>query len=105
MRHRVRAAAALILTAAVFAGGSAAAVASNSGAQEEAAPSVEEPKTGLYLIARYGDKVGVYLDGELLYTEDIDVSGLRAADRQLLENGIGTDSYEDVLKLMEDLNS
>jgi hypothetical protein len=35
----------------------------------------------------------------------IDIEGLRAVDRTMLEAGIGADSYEDVLKLLEDFGS
>ena len=59
---------------------------------------------GKYLVRTYNGKIAFFTDGAVIET-DIDVSGLRAYDRQLLENGIAACTYEEVLQLLEDFSS
>ncbi|MGM9521860.1 MAG: hypothetical protein ACI3VB_05210 [Oscillospiraceae bacterium] len=103
MKHKIRFAAALMAAALICGASSVAAVLTGS-AQEEAA--AQEKNTACsYTVSEYDGDVGVYCDGELLYTTDINIAGLREADRKLLIKGIETGSYEDVLRLLEDLSS
>jgi hypothetical protein len=66
----------------------------------------EDTKT--YVLRLSGDSVAIYLQGQedspLLVT-DIRVQNLRESDRALLENGITVSSYDEILQLLEDLNS
>ena len=64
----------------------------------------DSDQTG-YMLADDNGLIGVYQGGQLLYVTDIAVKGLRAVDRELLERGIETSSYEDVLKMLEDFGS
>ncbi|NMA24133.1 MAG: hypothetical protein GX936_00540 [Clostridiales bacterium] len=52
-------------------------------------------------ISVYGNKE----DDSPIIETTIDVEGLRAVDRILLDSGIGAATYEDVLKLLEDFGS
>ncbi|MCL2407994.1 MAG: hypothetical protein FWC96_00045 [Oscillospiraceae bacterium] len=78
-----------------------------SGYGAEAPPSASaamEQGGGKYLVRAYNGKIAYFTGGEVVET-DIDVSGLRAYDRQLLENGIAAYTYEEVLQLLEDFSS
>jgi len=70
----------------------------------EAAAAVEDR----FVIRSYNGKVALFAEGFAAVPAveiDIDVSLLRAYDRELLENGIIADTFEDVLRLLEDLGS
>ncbi len=43
--------------------------------------------------------------GEAVLRTEIRISGLREVDREMIKKGITVNSYEEVLKLLEDLNS
>lgn len=63
----------------------------------------------IYVLKDYNGLVGVFYketesEGPIMQTE-IDVNGLRAVDRELVEKGIEVSSYEAVLKLIEDFSS
>jgi len=78
---------------------------SGQGAEDAPPQSVaEEQGGGKYLVQTYNGKITLFSDGAVIET-DIDVSGLRAYDRQLLENGIEAYTYEEVLQLLEDFSS
>lgn len=102
MKHKIRFAAALIAAALMCGASSVAAVLTGSD-QGSAIPTGEADDT--YTVSEYDGDVGVYRDGELIFTAGINTSGLRETDRRLLMNGIETGSYEDVLRLLEDLSS
>ncbi len=61
-------------------------------------------KSPEYFLRLENDEIIIYKDGKSTET-GIAVSDLRHQDRILLESGIHADSYEDVLKLIEDFNS
>lgn len=67
-------------------------------------PAVSERQGSRYLVRAYNGKIAFFTDGAVIET-DIDVSSLRAYDRQLLENGIEAYTYEEVLQLLEDFSS
>jgi len=78
-----------------------------SGQRVEDSPSVSETAVqygSKYLVRTYNGKIAFFTDGAVVET-DIDVSSLRAYDRQLLENGIEAYTYEEVLQLLEDFSS
>lgn len=61
-----------------------------------------------YWLRSFNGHIAVYYqkeDDSPMIETTIDVEGLRAVDRTMLEAGIGADSYEDVLKLLEDFGS
>jgi len=61
-----------------------------------------------YLISAKDGAVTVSENGENEISElgsDIDAASLRAADRELLEQGIYVENYEELLMLMEDFSS
>ncbi len=82
-----------------------------------AAPDKPEPSAALtmtqssqsaYLVRSVDGYVAVFdfnKPGEPITETLIRVDGLRAVDRGKLEAGIPADSYEDVLKLLEDFGS
>ena len=61
-------------------------------------------KSSEYFLRLENDEIIIYKDGKSTET-GIAVSGLRQQDRILLERGMYVDSYENVLKLIEDFNS
>lgn len=58
-----------------------------------------------YMLKAQNGKVAVFVDGELTVMTDISVSGMREADRKLLEQGIVLGTYNDVLCMLEDFGS
>jgi hypothetical protein len=61
-----------------------------------------------YWLRPYNGHIAVYNhqgDDSPMIETTIDVEGLRAVDRTQLEEGIGANTYEDVLKLLEDFGS
>jgi hypothetical protein len=68
----------------------------------------ESLSEGGYQIRAFDGRIAVFYDG---FTDrpaietTIDVQSLRAYDRQLLENGIEVEKYEDVLRLLEDFGA
>lgn len=62
-------------------------------------------KTMLYTFMDYQGKICIFQHGELVLDTGINTDGLRNRDRQLLEAGIETYSYEDILSLLEDFSS
>ena len=68
-----------------------------------AAEIPESVSTEFYLKLENGE-ISVYKNGETIKT-GISVPELRDSDRIMLEEGIYVNSYEDILKLIEDFNS
>lgn len=61
-----------------------------------------------YWLRSYNGHIAVYNhkeDASPMIETTIDVEGLRVVDRTMLESGVGANSYEDVLKLLEDFGS
>lgn len=52
-----------------------------------------------------GGVVAVYSGGEKVAETEISLSGLRDADRALVEGGVAVEDYEELVRLIEDLNS
>ena len=69
---------------------------------ETASPVIA--KSSEYFLRLENNEIVIYKDGKSTET-GIAVSGLREQDRTLLENGLKVDSYENVLKLIEDFSS
>lgn len=61
-------------------------------------------KSSDYFLRLEDNEIIIYKDGESTDT-GISVPELREKDRHLLEQGVHVDSYENVLKLIEDFNS
>lgn len=73
---------------------------------EETVNEEQQTAEELYVLKNRGGTAAVFSgSGELLLETDISVAGLRETDRKMLENGIEVNSYESVLKLLEDLSS
>lgn len=70
----------------------------------EAAFSPQEDSPA-WLLAERAGRVAVYCEGKKLFVTEIEPRTLRSADRELLRRGIEADSMEDILMLIEDLNS
>lgn len=80
------------------------AVADNTAA--DSPPAVQaEPADTRYYLRDYNGWIGVYQGEELLHCTEISVDSLRNRDRLLLEEGIQTDSWDELLLLLEDLGS
>ena len=60
---------------------------------------------GVYKVADLGGRICVYYMDQVMFVTDIATGNLRKVDRELLSRGIETTSYEDVLKLLEDMGS
>lgn len=73
--------------------------------EEPEIPPAEELRQSGYVLTEYGDGLAVFRDGELIIRAEVDVDSLRAADRELLKNGIETESFSDVLRLLEDFDA
>ena len=61
-----------------------------------------------YILRNYDGHIGIFygeFDKVPAIETDIQVSTLREIDQKLLEDGIRADSYEEILKLLEDFNS
>lgn len=61
-----------------------------------------------YWLRSYNGHIAVYsnkMDDVPTIETTIDVEGLRAVDKELLDKGIKAETYEDVLKLLEDFGS
>lgn len=68
--------------------------------------AVEAPEeSGGYVLTDAGGEIGVYRDGELILRTGVRLEGLRDVDRELVKAGIQSDSYEDILILLEDLGA
>ncbi len=103
MKKRLIIACAAILLAVT---GCTAAVAVAAGGEDTKAPATEEElRAEGYTLTRYGDGIGVFREGELVLEVPVDVDGLRGVDKELIEKGIGSLSYEDILKLLEDFGA
>ena len=80
----------------------------NSGTLQPATSTAYADSGETYILRLSGDSVAIYLQGQeespLLVT-DIQANHLRESDRALLENGITVSSYDEILQLLEDLNS
>ena len=91
---------------AISAGGGRAEIVSNS--EKDAPVHASESQQGRYILRAYNGKIALFTDNfaETPAVEtDIAVSMLRAYDRRLLEIGIEVNTYEDVLRLLEDFGS
>lgn len=71
--------------------------------RETVAPEPED--YGGYILTQSGEEIGIFRDGELILRTDVRVDGLRETDRALVKNGIRSDSYEEILSLLEDLGA
>lgn len=65
---------------------------------------IDGSESGYYLSVNDG-YIAVFYNSEPIYTSKIDSSTLRTADREMLEDGIKAESYEEVLRLLEDFCS
>ncbi len=106
MKIRIRTAAvlgALSLTSAA----SAAAVVSNAAPRSVYSETAVEETLAHdgYTVKAVNGNIGVYYMSELIFETDISVATLRESDRESLVNGVDTDNYEEVLRLLEDFSS
>ncbi|UOO37023.1 BofC C-terminal domain-containing protein [Oscillospiraceae bacterium CM] len=72
------------------------------------AVQADNQETGRYVIGAYNGRVAVFFGGDRkapVIETTIDISSLRAVDRQKLDQGIDAATYEDVLRLLEDFSS
>jgi len=74
----------------------------------EIAAEQGQGQEGKFIVRAHNGKIALFTDDFTItpaIETDIDVNGLRAYDRALLERGIEVDTYEDVLRLLEDFGS
>lgn len=79
-----------------------------SASADTVAMLVETQSNDSYWLRSHNGHIAVYNnkeDASPMIETTIDVEGLRAVDRIMLETGIGATTYEDVLKLLEDFGS
>ncbi len=95
----------ILLAAAVLAAAGAVSSVALAAGESGRRQTDQELRQAGYVLMEHEGGIGVWAGGELLYTADIDVSRLRAADRELLRGGIETVDYEDVLRLLEDFGA
>ncbi len=96
--------AAIVMPTILFTGADAAAVPAEAAGFSSFSPDLRE----LYTLRSYGGGVGVFSDNdysEPIFFAEIDISSLRAVDRDMFETGVTVGSWEDVLRLLEDFMS
>jgi hypothetical protein len=64
-----------------------------------------DTETGVYTIKELDGRIGVFYMDDLIYFTDIEVDTLPSSDRILLHSGIETESYESVVRLLEDYST
>lgn len=65
----------------------------------------ETEKKMIYTVKTCEEKIGIFVDGELLYMLDVYIKTLPKADRILLEEGIVVHSESDLREIIEDYSS
>ena len=96
----------ILLTAAVLAMAlmGAAAAAAVPERREESTDPAQAPFDG-YILTEYEGELGVLRGGELILRSGIAVESLRETDRELVRRGIRSESYLDLLGLLEDFGA
>lgn len=82
-----------------------AAIAAASGQREEETFDARQLSGEGYILTEYDGGLALYRDGEIVLRAPVDVATLRAADRELIRQGIEARTYEEALRLMEDLGA
>lgn len=72
--------------------------------QPETADIPPSEETG-YILTGVNGEIGVFRDGELILRTGVDLGSLRAGDRARVEEGIRSESYEEILMLLEDFGA
>lgn len=97
----------LVMAAAVLAGTTL--TGGDREAEKQAAPAQVMAETlsseKIYMLRDLNGFIAVYVNGELEMVTDIPVALLRGVDQAELEKGIKVNSYEELLKLIEDFGS
>ncbi len=93
------------VTLAAAGGVTSAAVAAGAESAARRAPDEAALASGGYVLADHNGQVALYEGEELLWEAEIPVSGLRKADRELIAQGIPAQTYEQALRLLEDLGA
>lgn len=98
--------AAVLVTAAIVMAAPAAARAAVKLSDVQAAEAVPDKGQG-YVLKLYSGCIAVYGRGDdkPLFETDIRAESLRERDRVQLTSGIEADSYEEIVRLLEDYNS
>ena len=65
----------------------------------------QDPAPEGYVLTGADGMIGVFRNGELILRTDVRLDGLRVGDRALVEEGIRSDSYEEILRLLEDFGA
>ena len=76
--------------------------------RSETVPAAEAFSSNHYTLSVYDGRVAVYdaaVPGIPERVTDIPVSGLRSSDAEALVRGIPAETFEDILRILEDLNS
>lgn len=76
-----------------------------SAAPQPAVVSQDRGSAAVYSLRSYNGWIGVYQGETLVYCSDILVDTLPNSDRSILERGIETESWDEVLLLLEDFGS
>ena len=94
----------ILLTAATLAlAGAAGAVAAAAYAPEESAIE-ESPAEMGYVLTDCEGVIGVYRGGELILRTDVPLATLRRVDREMLRAGIEVETYEALMRLLQDFD-
>ena len=72
---------------------------------ENTSREYSEEKDNKYILKEYNNCISVFYVDERLEDTKINMSQLRAHDREVLEDGIAVDTYGEVLSLIEDFES
>lgn len=96
----------ILLTAAALAlAGVTAGAAAAASYEDRARPAEESPAELGYILTDYEGVIGVFRGGVLILQTDVRLDTLRRADRELLMEGIEVDSYEALMRLLQDFDA
>lgn len=95
----------ILLSAVLMAlAGAGAGIAAASSHEERERPPARDPASLGYVLTDHEGSIGVFRDGVLIMRTDVRLDSLREVDRQLLEAGIEVDSYEALMRLLQDFD-
>lgn len=95
----------LLAAAALALAGVTASAAAAAGYEGRPRPAEESPAELGYVLTDYEGVIGVYHGDALILLTDVRLDTLRRADRELLEEGIEVDTYEALMRLLQDFDA
>ena len=91
---------AMLLAAAAGAAGIAAAACEKPAEREP-----RELEAMGYILTDAGGNIGVYRAGELILRTDVPLQGLRRGDRELIEAGMEVGTWEELMRILQDVDA